>query len=183
MESLGPPWICGRAATKKNELFLPGGDQKSCCPSPFFGVFSHSSAAPHPFHVTHTPMRTHAHVARRAHPRPDCAPTPPRPRPRPHITHAHTLAQACTCTRIARHTHMHTHRAHTHHRRPHASPTCTHHTHTYASLTPTSRPHHTCSHVPSFFSYAKPLLKTFQKSPIFKHFQKFTKIVEISFSP
>jgi hypothetical protein len=128
MESLGPPWICGRAATKKNELFLPGGGQKSCSPSPFFGVFFHSPIAPHPFHVTHTPMRTHAHVTRHAHPRPDCAPTPTPTRPRPHITHAHTHAQACTCTHI---------RTHTSH-----APTCIAHTHTSHTHTHRSRPHH-----------------------------------------
>ena len=148
MEFLGPPWFCGRIRKKKNELFLPGGGQKSCSPSPFFGVFSHSPIPPHPFHVTHTPMRTHAHVTRHAHPRPHCAPTPPRPRPRPHITHTHTHAQACTCTRIA----------HTHITRPH-----------HAHITPTS---HMLAR--SFFLF---VCQTFaQTLPKITYFQTFSKI-------
>ncbi len=101
---------------KKRIIFTRGGSKDLPSP-PFFWRFFHSPIAPHPFHVTHTPMRTHAHVTRHAHPRPDCAPTPPRPRPRPHITHAHTHAQACTCTRIA-HTHItRPHHAHITHAR------------------------------------------------------------------
>jgi hypothetical protein len=150
MEILGSMMIFKRSSNKKNELFLPGGGQKICCASGFFGVFSHSPITPHPFHVTHTP---HAHARPRythAHPRPDCAPTPPRPRPRPHITHTHTHAQAHTGTRIARHTH--TRIAHAH-------------------ITPTSH-----AHARSFFLF---ICLTFaQHLPKITYFQTFSKMIE-----
>lgn len=114
MEILGSMMIFKRSSNKKNELFLPGGGQKICCASGFFGVFSHSPIAP-------------TSVSRNAHP--PCARTPTlhartptpglcahAPTPTPTPTHnAHTHTRSGTHRHTHRTSHTHTHRSRPHH--------------------------------------------------------------------
>ena len=73
--------IFKRSSNKKNELFLTWGGQKSCCASPFFGVFSHSPIAPHPFHVTTTTITTTTIISHHHHHHQYCALPPSLPPP------------------------------------------------------------------------------------------------------